>query len=197
MAGRRDQARYDRKRQNVLDAAASVFRAKGYESARLEDIADVLGVTKASVYYYFARKSDLLIELCARAVEDALARQSRILGQDRPADERLREAVADHIRGMASNYAVWSIFFREFAVDQSDDPRRKAIQAGLRKFGRRFENLLADGVESGVFRPVDARVVSYAILGMLNWSNRWIQHEDLGEVTRQIVDFIDEGLLRR
>jgi AcrR family transcriptional regulator len=195
MPGRRDPERYESMRRGVLDAAVSVFQSKGYESARLEDIADVLGVTKASVYYYFQKKSDLLTEVCALAVEDALERQKRILEQDLPVDQRLREAVADQLRGMASNYAVWNIFFRQFTVGQPEDPRWKTIQSGLRKFGRRFEGLLAEGVESGVFRPVDVRIASNAILGMLNWSSRWISTQDPKAVTEEIIELVTRGLL--
>jgi len=197
MAGRRDQERYDMRRDRILDAAASVFRAKGYDGARLEDIADVLGVTKASVYYYFSKKSDLLTEICEQAVKDSLARQDRILQTDRPADERLREAMSDHIRGMAANFAVWSIFFREFGPEQTHGSRGSEIQAGLREFGNHFEGLLSEGIKSGVFRPVDVRVVSNAILGMLNWSNRWIHNEDPEKVVDEIVNLIEGGLLKR
>jgi AcrR family transcriptional regulator len=197
MAGRRDQARYDSRRRSIVDAAASVFRAKGYEGARLEDIADVLGVTKASVYYYFPKKSDLLLEICALAVEDSLVRQERILQVDSPVDERLREAISDHVRGMASNFAFWSIFFREFDLGLAKDPRRKKIQASLREFGRRFEDLIDEGVQTGTFRPVNVGVISNAILGMLNWSNRWIHNEDPSEVVDAIVGFVEQGLLAR
>src|SRR4051812_46253796 len=104
---------YDAKRRQMLDVALSLFRTKGYEGTRLEDVADVLGVTKATIYYYFAKKSDLLIQICDQAIDESLKREQSILSTDEPADVRLRRAVADHITGMASNVALWDVFFRE------------------------------------------------------------------------------------
>jgi TetR/AcrR family transcriptional regulator, cholesterol catabolism regulator len=195
MAGRRDPERYESMRKSVLEAAVSVFQTKGYESARLEDIADVLGVTKASVYYYFQKKSDLLAEMCALAVEEALARQTRILAQDIPADDRLREVMADQLRGMSTNFAVWNIFFRQLTVEHPDDPRWKTIRLGMREYGKHFEDLLEEGVRTGVMRPVNARITAFAILGMLNWSSRWIQHEDIALVTDEVLQLVTVGVL--
>jgi TetR/AcrR family transcriptional regulator, cholesterol catabolism regulator len=182
-------------RHRVLEAAVSVFQTKGYENARLEDIAEMLGVTKASVYYYFQKKHDLIMEISSLAVEDALDRQSRILGQEIPADERLRETVADQLRGMAANHAVWNVFFRQFMVEQPDDPRWRTVQKGLRQYGRRFEELLEEGIQTGVFRPMNARISGYAILGMLNWTSRWIASEDPAVVTVEIVELITRGVV--
>jgi TetR/AcrR family transcriptional regulator, cholesterol catabolism regulator len=196
MAGKRDEARYEERRNRILDAAAEVFRSRGYQGSRLEDIAELVGVTKASVYYYFPKKSDLLIEICARAIDQSLARQKRIMALDVPAGERLREAVADHLRGMAANVSLWSIFFRELELELADDPRRQAINRHLRQFGRRFQSLLEEGVEAGVFRALDARIASNAILGMLNWSHRWIQSEDTGEVVDTLLELIERGIAR-
>lgn len=195
MARRRDEAKYEARRNSILDAAASVFRAKGYESSRLEDVAELVGVTKASVYYYFPKKSDLLVEICNRAIDLSLARQEKILASELPADERLKEALTDHIRGMAANVSIWSIFFRELEIELADDPRRRSINQRLRQFGTRFQDLLEEGIATGVFRPLDVRLTSNAILGMLNWSHRWIQGEDTTHVVDALLDFIERGLL--
>lgn len=196
MAGKRDEARYEARRNSILDAAAEVFRTKGYQGARLEDVAELVGVTKASVYYYFPKKSDMLIEICDRAIDQSLSRQKGIMSSELAADRRLEEAVADHVRGMAANAAIWSIFFRELELELSDDPRRQTINKRLRLFGRRFRDLLDEGVEAGLFRPMNTRVTSNAILGMLNWSHRWIQAEDTNEVVDALLALIDRGVVR-
>jgi AcrR family transcriptional regulator len=190
---RRDDVQYDVRRREILDVAVDLFRSRGYDAARLEDIAEQLGITKAAIYYYFPKKSDLLLAICNRALDESLARQERILGSDEPADVRLRRAIADHISGMATNVAVWDVFFRELKV--IDDPLEPVMRARLREYGDRFEQLLADGVAAGALRPLDVRIAAKAILGMLNWSHRWIHTEDPDEVSRTIVDLLDHGLI--
>src|SRR5579875_3692344 len=116
MPRRRDDQQYDARRRDILDAAVQLFRTRGYESARLEDVADELGITKASIYYYFPKKVDLLLEMCQHAIDNASDRQIKILSSDGPPDERLRRAIADPISYMQTNAAVWSVFFREFEL---------------------------------------------------------------------------------
>ena len=56
-------------RQDLLAAALTVFSNKGYEAARLEDIAEMAGVTRGAIYFHFGNKAGLFMAL----VEDASA----------------------------------------------------------------------------------------------------------------------------
>jgi AcrR family transcriptional regulator len=53
-------------KERILDVALELFNEQGYESTSLREIADRLGVTKAALYYHFARKEDILLELHLR-----------------------------------------------------------------------------------------------------------------------------------
>lgn len=57
---RRCKAEVERTRQRLLEAAERVFSDRGYAVARLEDIADVAGLTRGSIYWHFQGKPDLL-----------------------------------------------------------------------------------------------------------------------------------------
>jgi AcrR family transcriptional regulator len=53
-------------RERILDIALELFTEQGYEATSLRDIAERLGTTKAALYYHFARKEDILLELHLR-----------------------------------------------------------------------------------------------------------------------------------
>ena len=53
-------------RERILDVAQGLFTQQGYEKTSLRDIAERLHITKAALYYYFARKEDILVELHLR-----------------------------------------------------------------------------------------------------------------------------------
>jgi AcrR family transcriptional regulator len=53
-------------RERILDIALELFNEKGYENTSLREIAERLGTTKAALYYHFARKQDILLELHLR-----------------------------------------------------------------------------------------------------------------------------------
>ena len=53
----------------IIEAAARVFAERGFHGATTQDIADVLGIRQASLYYYFSSKEVALELVCARGVE--------------------------------------------------------------------------------------------------------------------------------
>jgi AcrR family transcriptional regulator len=59
-------ARGDQTRERILEVALELFNERGYDKTSLREIAERLDVTKAALYYHFARKEDILIELDRR-----------------------------------------------------------------------------------------------------------------------------------
>lgn len=72
---RRTKEEAEETRKDLLKAALTVFSTKGYESARLEDIGEVAGVTRGAIYHHFGSKSDLYMAL----VEDASAQGGTVI----------------------------------------------------------------------------------------------------------------------
>ena len=75
------------RRQAILDAALTVFAERGFEAARLDDIAARAGIAKGTLYLYFADKQALFEALIRSAVDPILERLSAISAvPDMPAD---------------------------------------------------------------------------------------------------------------
>ena len=68
-----------RRSPEIVAAAAKVFAQLGYHGASTQDIADVLGMRQASLYYYFDSKDAALEAVCASGVEDYAIRALQIL----------------------------------------------------------------------------------------------------------------------
>lgn len=82
----RQTARYERKREAILDAAAQLFNSRGLGGATLADVAQQVGLTTTSVTYYYRRKEDLAAACVMQAIEcmnDLLALANR---EPTPAD---------------------------------------------------------------------------------------------------------------
>jgi AcrR family transcriptional regulator len=73
---RRPRAQAQARRQAILDAALTVFAARGYEAARLDDVAAQAGVAKGTLYLYFKDKQALFEELVRGAVTPIMERVS-------------------------------------------------------------------------------------------------------------------------
>ena len=61
--------RSDERWASILAAATTVFRELGYEKATLEDIANEVGINRATLYYYVGTKEELLVALLAEPIE--------------------------------------------------------------------------------------------------------------------------------
>ncbi|HTC82461.1 MAG TPA: helix-turn-helix domain-containing protein, partial [Acidimicrobiia bacterium] len=87
-------------RERLLDAAAKVFRDKGYAGARLADIAERAGMHTPGVYYYFPSKEDLVEEVLRTGVARAAAfveERVAALPGGASALDRLRAAIEGHV----------------------------------------------------------------------------------------------------
>lgn len=64
----------DQSRKKIVDAAEKLFAEKGYAATSVQDILDVLGMSKGGFYHYFDTKMELLTEVCARRAEESYSR---------------------------------------------------------------------------------------------------------------------------
>ncbi len=80
-------------RSEIIKAARTEFLAHGYEGARLQKIADHIGVTKAMIHYYFNTKKELFEQVYAQSVEFMFSGLSETLQQDIPLFKKIDQLV--------------------------------------------------------------------------------------------------------
>src|SRR3990167_9260531 len=80
----------------VIDAAARVFARRGYHGASTQDIADVLGIRQASLYYYFDSKEAALEAVCRYGHDAYVDRLLRIARSDTGASEKVAQVLMHH-----------------------------------------------------------------------------------------------------
>src|SRR5579862_6183498 len=85
-------------REKVLSAAVQLFAEYGYHAAPLRDIARIAGIQAASIYYHYANKEALLVEIMESHMLRLNANLERIMREHGDPCQCLHEAVANHIR---------------------------------------------------------------------------------------------------
>ncbi|APE32800.1 TetR family transcriptional regulator [Nocardia mangyaensis] len=102
-------------KQAILDAAVHLFGAKGFEQTSLREVADMVGITKASLYYHYASKLDLLL-----AIIDPIIDHIRDIVTDIDAvpydDEGIRAVLRTYLRGMIRHRAAGALCVRDTAA---------------------------------------------------------------------------------
>ena len=179
-----------RRSAEIIAAAAKVFARRGYHGASTQDIADVLGIRQASLYYYFASKEAALEAVCAVGVEDYAVRAQRILRGPSSAADKVAKLVFQHLAPMAERLDFTLVFLRERRF--LPEPARRRIRAIERRYERIIERVIEQGVAAGEFRAdLDPRMATLALLGLGNSAAAWYGREPGTTLERITSDYVD------
>ncbi len=167
----------------ILDAAAEVFAERGFHGASTQNIADVLGIRQASLYYYFPSKEVALEEVCLRGVEIFLEAAIAIAAAPHTARDKIQHIIKGHLSPLIDRRAYVRTFINERQYLPTESRRR--IGRLSRAYERLIEDILKSGVRSGEFRrDLDCRLAALALLGMINAVAAWYGREPKATVDR-------------
>jgi AcrR family transcriptional regulator len=150
----------------ILLAAVAAFARHGYHATTTREIAGALHLSPAAVYSHFPTKADLLFEASLRGNEEILRQLKEAVGQVDDATERItaivRVSVLWHANGHVFTHAINSNF------RALDDERLEPIMKLRREVTAMVQKEIKRGVRSGVFRPLDIRGATTALLRMVD-----------------------------
>lgn len=155
--------RIERRQEEILQAAASVFAAKGYAQATTGEIAVAAGIAEGSLYNYFASKRDILVAIISRSPSplDRLWSEAENL-TDRDGFMRLVE------RALLAPAPEQPWIRTVIKEAWTDDELFRQYQAGhVRETVARVARLIECGIEAGWLRQVDPERVAQALVGTL------------------------------
>jgi len=115
-------ARGARRRAAILGAAESLFAERGFDATRLEDVAERVGVRRASLVYYFRNKRALYGAVLEELVGALYRDVERELSAAAPLAERVQAAVASFVDFIAARPSFARILMREIADGSRDEP---------------------------------------------------------------------------
>lgn len=174
-------------RAEILAAAKVAFSKSGYANVSLDKLAARLRTTKGSLYYYSARKVDLLTQITRTLISKSEVSVGRIVRLDAPPECRFVWAMRAHMDMLLSDIDAAKIYFE----NESDLPPK--IRAEFRKLLRDIQNaffqLASEGCKTGVFEG-DPRLMVKHALAIANWPYRWYSPE--GRLGRQ--EFVNNAI---
>lgn len=192
------QTRKDLLQRTVLEAAAQLFAERGFGGTSLQDIADALGISRPAVYYYFHSKDDILASLVEEMTVFSRRQSTEISSQkDLSPGDMLRLMVSSHTKLLLTHATLFHV------VDRSETdlpPKiRKTHDDAKRALLEDFTKVIERGIKLGHFRPVDARIAAFAIIGMCSWSTWWFKptgRKSADEIAANIADLASHAVQR-
>src|SRR3954454_17757633 len=171
------------RRDDLTRIAARLFAEKGYHGTSTADLAEALGVQKGSLYAHIESKADLLWEV-ARDGAAAFHAALDAVPDEGPVLERIRDALRAHLRVVAEQLDVATVFTREWRYLQGE--RREQFVAERRRYEERIRALFREGREVGELRTdLDDATAALLALSAVNWAYTWLR---TGSDTNALAD---------
>jgi len=183
------------KRERLLDIAAELFLAKGYDAATMQELADLSGLHKSSLYYYFKSKEDLLKQLTS----DSQSKSVKMLDRARLENEdgdALIVAISLAIEQTLTDVARVSLVLRQKPGSDIGDE----VIARRREYDIKVTALINEAQKHGKVRDdIPAALLARLILGMVSWLVEWYRPDRTrykqDVIRKAILSILETGIL--
>jgi TetR/AcrR family transcriptional regulator len=145
-----------------IPAAASVFAEHGFDDAKIDDVARSIGVPRATLYYYFSGKEDILAFLLRTLLEDVAAEVQRAVSGEGDGVARLRAALRAQLEVLAGNPETAQPLVANIGRAGRLADIAVAVNAA---FHDPVITILRAGIEDGSIRGVDPERAASALFG--------------------------------
>jgi AcrR family transcriptional regulator len=182
------------RRIEILKSAAAAFRRRGYHGASVDEIASALDMTKGNLYYYFQNKEEILFACHDYSLDELLSLMEQVRADATPPDEKLRTLILAFIHMMLDELQATALTLDLQALSA---PLMKRVIAKRDRFDHGLRAIVQEGMDSGLFRPGDPKMIGFAIMGAVNWITKWFDPEGpmtSQEIGQRFADYLVGGL---
>ncbi len=169
--------------EEIVHAAAKLFREYGFNGTSIVDIAEAVNLPKGGLYNYISSKEELLYEIITRGIRQFLPALREIKESKGDPRERFRRAVYTNVFCLAKFHDLISVFLQD---RKSLSERHYKEYIGYRdEVEKTFKDIIRQGMKQGVFRETNVDLITFAVLGMCNWVAQWYRPE--GKLDAEVV----------
>jgi AcrR family transcriptional regulator len=186
-----------RKRSDIIQAALACFARKGYNNTTMDDIVAESGLSKGSLYWYFASKDDLfaaaLLSVFASFGQEAVA----ALEQCPTASDKLRAMAQEVVSFCRATEGLFNLFLEFWASSARREETSQLWVGLLNQYKDVVVHIIEEGVRSGEFKPVDAQQLVWAMMAAYDGLSAYVimvPDMDLGLVSQVFIETLLKGL---
>ena len=180
------------RKQQLLDAAASLFSTKGYSNTRIADICAAAGVAKGLMYWYFPTKQSLFGEL-VRTMRLQL-RRAQAAAMDPNADPltRIRQGSEASVLFMAQH----SAYFALLDVERADDEVAETLRAGSEVYANDVIRLVREAQRDGLLPDRDPHLYASGIQGAVSSFGHAFRTGSIDTDPDTLATFVGDWVMR-
>ena len=185
----------DIRRRQILDTAVGIFYDIGFEGASLRDLANKVGINKATLYHYFESKEEILFQILDEVGQSLLGGLEEARRVSTDPLECLKAMVRFQIYYMEANLEGIKVLVEEqkcLGNELADKTRE--VQDQILKL---YESVLTDCMKAGRVRNLHLATTAFAILGQINWLYHWYNPDgslSIRNVADEVMTILFDGL---
>lgn len=161
------------RREALIDAAAHLFRSKGYERTSIRDLAQAVGMQSGSLFYHFRSKKEILEAVMAQGVGEITTSARAALQNISDPRQRLSTLLQVHLAALLGSrqHALEVLLYEWDSLEP--DARERIVR--LRD---EYENIWQQALDSAACAgliPDDTGLLRKMLFGSLNWTAQWFR----------------------
>jgi len=163
------------KKQIIFEAAALLFRDKGYTATSMRDLAQKVNLKASSLYNHIGSKEEILREICFANAEQFSQAMAEVEALHASAADKVRALIRIHIDIATSDFTSVTAFNDEWR--HLSDPHLSEFKALRRDYEKRFQAIIETGIRDGEFKKLDSFTALYTIFSSMRWLYDWYKPE--------------------
>jgi TetR/AcrR family transcriptional regulator len=152
--------------QKILSAAEEIFHEKGYDGARMQEIADKANINKGLLHYYFKTKDSLFETIFSVALRTMVSKIHSILSMDIPLEEKIDLIVDQYMNMLAKNASLPRFVLNELNKNP-DKFIEKHINSNIPPLFSAFVNSVEKEIQAGKIKPIDPKQLLINMISMI------------------------------
>jgi len=182
-------------KEKIKSVSIDLFFQKGYFATSISEIARGSGIQKASIYYHYPSKEELLFNILESTMDDLTAYLKNSISGIRNVEEQMRVAVHSHVRFHLERQKENFIANSELRGLTSE--HYQTIVKKRDEYEHIFQDIIKKGSDKNVFTKSDVQILSYAILTLCTAGASWFKPHGrltVDEIAVIYENFIIHGL---
>ena len=180
----------------IIDGALKLFAQNGYHSTTLDQVAANIGVTKATLYYYFRSKEEIIRAILKRSV-NRMEKAVELGKSSLSARDKLCQFIQYHVEFSADNAELARVTFEQ--INALPKKTRDAIKRKQREVVMTLQHILEQGIRDKSLDTNDTKIASYAIIGLCNWTYHWYKPDGRltpHQISKIYINLLENGYLK-
>jgi AcrR family transcriptional regulator len=185
------------KKQIIYEAAARLFRDKGYRATSMRDLAKAVNLKASSLYNHIRSKEEILQGICFENAQRFLAGMSKVEAMPTSTPEKVKSLIQLHISIATEDLTSVTAFNDEWR--HLSEPLLSEFLQLRKDYERRFKIIIDKGIAEGDFRELDSSILLYTLFSSIRWVYDWYKPNksvDLDKLEAEISEFLMRGMLK-